>query len=274
MPQQLVTLLQAIQRTPYQPYDEPTLRGYMTAIASYENPKVLDAYDLSQQSSSVLRVRDERIDGLPMVARVALVGKMHAGKSSVAGIFKEAGYKPVSLADEVKELALVAANAVQIRPSLYMPRRISLVDRKDLDGSKSVYRGLLQWVGTYGREQISADIWVKIFEAKYLTQGAKELLVIDDMRFPNEANMLRTKGFSIVRVERGEDERKSSVIRSFQREVGREPTKKELKQMMNADSEKFVDDIRPDIIIKNNSTLAGLQNAARRIAKKPYGYGD
>lgn len=247
----------------------------MTAIASYDNPKIIDAYDLSRVSSSrdSMTLRNERED-LPMLARVALVGKMHAGKSSVAGIFKEAGYKPVSLADEVKELALVAANAVQIRPSLYMPRRISLVDRKDIDGSKSVYRGLLQWIGTYGREQISADIWVKIFEAKYLIQGAKDLLVIDDMRFPNEANMLRTKGFSIVRVERGEDERKASVARSFRTEVGRDPTKKELKQMLNADSEIFVDEIKPDIIIKNNSTLAGLQNAARRIAKKPYGYGD
>jgi len=248
----------------------------MTAIASYNNPKVLDAYDLSQESTArgAMNLKDERLDGLPLLARVALVGKMHAGKSTVAGIFKEAGFTPVSLADEVKELAVVAANAVQIRPSVYMPRRISLIDRQDLDKSKSIYRGLLQWIGTYGRERISADIWVKIFEAKYLTQGANQLLVIDDMRFPNEANMLRTKGFSIVRIERPDAERKASVARSFRSETGRDPSKKELKRILNADSEVFVDEIKPDIIIKNNATLAALQNAARRIAKKPYRYGN
>lgn len=233
----------------------------MASIASYENPKVIDASSLVSGTTILT-------DDIPYTSRIALVGKMHAGKSTVARKIAEARYTPVAFADEVKAIAAVAANAIRVRPSIYYPAKTDIVTQEDIDKRKSVYRPLLQFIGTYGREQISQDIWIKIFKAKYLT-GGKEMIVIEDMRFPNEANALRTSGFLIVKIERPEANRKDSIAREFVRQHGRDPKKKELKEIMNADSESFVDDIKPDIIIQNNSSLSNLQAAANRVVNKP-----
>lgn len=243
----------------------------MASIASYNNPKTLDSYELLQDTG--LKLRDERTEDFPYMQRIAIVGKMHAGKSTLAKVLSSHGFTSVALADEVKTLGVSAANLVHIHPSFFYPRQITPITREDLDKNKSRYRGLLQWIGTYGREAISADIWIKIFEQKYLQSGSQTRYVVDDMRFPNEANALRTKGFAIVKVERDEKQRKESIAKDYKRQHGKDIPKKVLKEFMNADSEVFVDDIKPDIIIKNNYTVAALQNAGLRLINKTTRYG-
>jgi hypothetical protein len=59
---------------------------------------------------------------------------------------------------------------------------------------------MLQLLGTeFGRNLITNDIWVRVLEAKI---EPDDQIVIDDIRFPNEAEMIKGKGGKIVRVTR------------------------------------------------------------------------
>ena len=66
-------------------------------------------------------------------------------------------------------------------------------------------RYLLQTCGTdWGRAQVSSDIWMIMLRERIVkdrkTKGG--LMVIDDMRFENEAHMVRELGGEVWRVER------------------------------------------------------------------------
>lgn len=86
------------------------------------------------------------------------------------------------------------------------------VDWRTLDGSKEVkeiplemfngktLRHAMQTLGTeWGRHQFGDDFWVNMW-----TQGIGEMdrIVCDDVRFPNEARMIRDKGGILIRIDR------------------------------------------------------------------------
>ena len=57
-------------------------------------------------------------------------------------------------------------------------------------------RFLLQVIGTGFRDLIDKDVWVKIVEEKY-KNSLNEHVVITDVRFPNEVEMINNHGFVI-----------------------------------------------------------------------------
>lgn len=65
-------------------------------------------------------------------------------------------------------------------------------------------RHAMQTLGTqWGRDQISDDLWVRLFVLRVERLRASGVPVIcDDMRFPNEAETIRSMGGKIVRIER------------------------------------------------------------------------
>ena len=81
-------------------------------------------------------------------------------------------------------------------------------------GSKELFpefRRFLQRLGTEGlRDNVDQDFWVNLAEREILghlgsADSDRTLMVISDVRFANEAEMIRHNGGIIVRVDRGED---------------------------------------------------------------------
>lgn len=67
------------------------------------------------------------------------------------------------------------------------------------------YRTLMQTLGTdWGRNMIHKDIWLFMFERQYRLEvkSGTTIVVIDDIRYDNEADLIRSLGGKIIRVVR------------------------------------------------------------------------
>jgi len=128
---------------------------------------------------------------------IGLTGKKGCGKSSVARIIAEEwNYGIKSFATPIK-LMLSAMGLTD--DELYNPEKKEEIIPKF---GKSP-RELMQLLGTeFGRTLVSQNIWVSSLE-KNLDDNN---YVIDDVRFANEAAMIRAHGGVIVRVVRGLDD--------------------------------------------------------------------
>lgn len=118
-----------------------------------------------------------------VVVRLAFSGKMGAGKTSAAEIVAaETGATRMSFATALKTMC------------------------RDYFGMAKKDRDLLQKVGVALRE-VRPSVWTDIVERTLKSRGGRWDVVIDDLRFPNEAEMLRKHGFIIVEVVASEETR-------------------------------------------------------------------
>jgi len=103
---------------------------------------------------------------------IAIAGKMASGKTTLANHLVERGYQKVSLAGKVKEIA----------------RDLFQMEEKD--------RPLLQQIGMKMRE-IRPSVWID-----YIIHLGEQHdnLVIDDVRFVNEARVLQEAGWIVIRL--------------------------------------------------------------------------
>ena len=106
------------------------------------------------------------------IMKIAIAGQMASGKTTLAESLVKIGYKKVSLAGKVKEIA----------------RDLFHMGEKD--------RPLLQKIGMKMRE-IRPSVWID-----YIIHLGEEYdnLVIDDVRFANEAKVLKEAGWTIIRL--------------------------------------------------------------------------
>lgn len=111
---------------------------------------------------------------------VALTGKAGSGKTTVANYLLKHGFKyKYSFADGVKEVA----------------RKYFGMKKKD--------RRLLQQIGTEHFRTIDKDVWIKyVWSDVALNILCGDALVIDDLRFSNEAKACREAGFVLIKLER------------------------------------------------------------------------
>lgn len=145
--------------------------------------------------------------------RIALTGKRGSGKSTLASQLAEpsdgsAGYARLSIAEPVREVALVMVNAAIEAMRPYSGRK-DPITREEMAANKEVFRPLLQWLSTeFGREYLGNEniwIWRLIDHLDRYPPGAN--VVVDDVRFGNEVEALRDEGFRIVHVERPSGDR-------------------------------------------------------------------
>ena len=106
--------------------------------------------------------------------KIAICGKMASGKTTLADWFVDNhDFLKISLAAKVKEIGV------------------------NLFGMKQKDRRLLQQIGMKMRE-IKEDVWIDYLINLQVDEG--ENLVIDDVRFINEVEKLKSAGWTIIRI--------------------------------------------------------------------------
>jgi hypothetical protein len=115
--------------------------------------------------------------------KLAVIGKAGAGKSAIAEKLCDKGYIRLSFASKVKEIAWD-------------------ILQKPLDKTQPKDREFLQKLGTDLARAYDPDVWIRHFQTayrKWLKYGKTDF-VVDDARFVNEVEYLRSEGFVVVRV--------------------------------------------------------------------------
>jgi hypothetical protein len=144
-------------------------------------------------------VADLRGKKLDMI--IGISGKRGVGKDTVAEILtREYGFKRLSFADPMKEVANMLFGFTE--EQLWGPSE----KREAIDPYWGFSpRRALQTMGTeWGRNCLDKDVWVKIGlqrAGRMIANGARGV-VIPDVRFPNEANLIKQHKGYLLRIER------------------------------------------------------------------------
>jgi len=140
---------------------------------------------------------------------IGLIGRARAGKDTVAARLVEAhGYVRVAFADALREVAL-AFDPIIVPVETASPahpwaaaRLSEIINQYGWEEAKDRYpevRRTLQRLGCAIRDQ-DRDFWVRIVHGKINDETRP--VVVSDVRFANEATMLRQLGGRLVRVVR------------------------------------------------------------------------
>jgi hypothetical protein len=129
---------------------------------------------------------------------IGLSGYAKVGKDEVAQILvKKYGFKRIAFADPIRELLL------EINPILANGYHLKTIINEEgwtLAKNKEEVRRLLQELGVGARQVLGDDVWVVAALRKM--ENFKQSYVITDVRFENEAIMVRQLGGEIWRIQR------------------------------------------------------------------------
>jgi len=142
-----------------------------------------------------------------MPLRIALCGLAGSGKSTAADyLVSRHKFKRLSYAAPIKKMLrvlLIESGATLVESIEMTEGRLKELPSPYLCGNSARYA--MQSLGTeWGRELIGSEIWRRILINKVRTYGSTPV-VVDDLRFPNEAEALKAEGFVIVRIKRSEN---------------------------------------------------------------------
>ena len=142
---------------------------------------------------------------------IAFTGKKGSGKSTAAKYLRKNNYIPLSFASPLKEIALAfgfnkmnvygtQAQKLAVNPQIGVSGR-EFMQKFGTEICRKVLPQVLPAMdfGPWG------TIWVKIMSDR-LREYTGENIVIDDCRFPDEANMLEQAGGIIIRIDRPDSE--------------------------------------------------------------------
>lgn len=172
---------------------------------------------------------------------VGMIGKKRSGKDSFAAtLVEERGFVRFAFADPLKEAAL------RVDPFVLCdeigPHRLSqVVRRMGWEKAKEIreVRRLLQEYGVAVRE-IDEDFWLRATMNR--VDGTAAPVVVTDCRFPNEADEIRRRGGTIIRIVRPG-----------------------LESDDQHESETALDNYLEDVTICNGGTLEDLATQARSL---------
>lgn len=140
---------------------------------------------------------------------VAFTGLKGSGKSFASRALQPLGFVNHSFAAPIKQaMKLFGLDEYDLSP-----------DRKELPHATLCGRSpryAMQRLGTeFGRDMMGPDFWIRVWEA---TRPRSVPVVIDDLRFLNEAAHLRSLGATIIRIIRpGADSTDTHVSEQEQR---------------------------------------------------------
>lgn len=192
---------------------------------------------------------------------IAIAGRFAVGKTSVANILEaNHGYVRMSIASSLKQFV----NDMYAR-DVYGSDENARLQKSDVvfvskpDGRHSVtVRQLLQDIGNQ-MKLIDQDIWLRgIRHQVLLWNEMGKPVVIDDVRFPREAEYLKNIGFLNVRLTARDIVRLDRYFRTY----GVTPNKQE----MNDQSETLVDAITPDHDLDGERSAEELADVIAALA--------
>lgn len=135
---------------------------------------------------------------------IGLMGAAGAGKNTVGEILLRAGWQQMAFADPLRD---GLAAMLWLPTECYVSRKEQPIEW--LGGATP--RMLMQTLGTeWGRNLVCADIWVRIAERRLDAFERADTfepvpiagVVFTDVRFPDEAAMIRRRGGALWRIER------------------------------------------------------------------------
>lgn len=163
------------------PGTQPTLKETLAVTDTYP--------ELPNFNSAPLAEHNPRLIGLSGYAR--------SGKDTVAEILGSLyGYERRAFADRLKGFVY------QVNPMLHVETRVQdIVNSKDWEHAKTYNEGrrLLIEIGNKAREFFGEDVWVN---ALFSTMSVDQHYVISDVRYPNEAERIKSMGGVVLRVTR------------------------------------------------------------------------
>jgi hypothetical protein len=130
---------------------------------------------------------------------IGLVGYSQSGKDTVADILvKNYGYTRVAFADKIREFLYGLNPMVACSPTGYLQDLVNLVGW-DAAKQEPQVRRLLQDLGNSARKTIDENVWVTLALGNI---DVNQRVVITDVRFENEAMMIKLMGGQLWRVKR------------------------------------------------------------------------
>lgn len=167
---------------------------------------------------------------------ISLTGFCGVGKDLAATGLE--GWTRVSFAQPIRD-QLLTLNPL-VSAGLRLKEAIELFGWDGAKHSLKEVRRLMQVYGTeVGRQMVDENVWVDMAEQKIIE--AKNDCVITDLRFPNEAKMVRSRGGMIIRIVR----------------TGIGPTN---------DHSSEHQEIRADVVIENDGSTEELHRRIREAA--------
>ena len=170
---------------------------------------------------------------------IGVTGRKRHGKDTIADFLVTHGFVKRAFADPLKEglRHIFKYNSEQ----LYGSKKKTYNPRWGETPRKS-----MQTVGTdMFRKIYGDDFWIKRLKLDLVeVTDKKQSIVISDVRFPNEADMIKSMGGTIIKVVR--------VVKIESSES-------------EHISESSIDLIKADHVVKNNGTIADLEKRINRI---------
>ncbi len=138
---------------------------------------------------------------------LGLCGYAGVGKDTAAQILlEEFGFQRIAFADPMKQALLALDPLIPTAEDPQQTLRLSAFAAHTPWSALKEHaevRRLLQVLGTeVGRNLFDTDLWVKLAERKLESTLAVGHAVFTDVRFPNEARLIRRYGGFLVRLER------------------------------------------------------------------------
>lgn len=213
---------------------------------------------------------------------IGICGLAGAGKDTIGDILVKnlPNWQKMSFASHLKDVAslLFGFNRKMLAGETPEDRAIREQPDKfwsEKMGKDFTPRYALQFLGTnLLRNQLHQNIWVDCLERKILESN--ENIVITDVRFPNEIDMIRNIGGEIWRVERGEMPEwfrkvENQVLSEMKKNSDLSPIKLGLVQAIpelikiHQSEWNWVGYDCPNYIFENNGTLEDLKNKVLEI---------
>ena len=159
---------------------------------------------------------------------IGISGKKQSGKDEVCKMISELAVQPVqrlAFADALKEEVAKACGVTVAHIEL----------------NKTQFRPVLQWWGTDFRRASNDKYWLDEWVKRGVNRPSDTILVAPDVRFKNEADLVRWLGGILIRVERKTTQHDSHL------------------------SETALDEYKFDYTITNDSTLNNLRHDVQRL---------
>jgi hypothetical protein len=131
---------------------------------------------------------------------------MGSGKTTLARhLVEQHGFLRLAFATPLKCMAVEFLRATGLSEPDIHERVFGSTKEEPIPGLGTLTSRRLQQLigGEFGRDMIGTNVWVDIARSAVLTAGERgQSVVIDDMRHPNEADMVREMGGQCIRVVR------------------------------------------------------------------------